>query len=238
MRVTIHQPEFLPWLGFFHKASLADLLVLLDDSQYRKNYFHNRNRIRTPDGWSWITVPVEKAPLDTPMNGIRIAESNNPRWREKIENAVHLSYGRAPYYGETSEAVSAILHNASGGLVDLNIALLEWMLPRFKVAPQVQLASAFELQSTASQRILDICLRTGATTYISGISGPDYLDLPSFEQAGITVETQKFQHPIYEQLFPGFEPQMSSMEALFLLGGDSPKLLQEAWPKKIERVFL
>ena len=71
MRLTIHQPEFAPWLGFFHKVSLADALVILDDVQFRKNYFHNRNRVRTPEGWNWVTVPVEKAPLETPMNEVR-----------------------------------------------------------------------------------------------------------------------------------------------------------------------
>ena len=94
MRVTVHQPEFIPWLGFFHKASLADVLVLLDDAQFTKNYFHNRNRVRTKDGWSWITAPVEKSALDTPMNAVRIAETNNPRWRDKIESAVRLVFQR------------------------------------------------------------------------------------------------------------------------------------------------
>jgi hypothetical protein len=238
MRVTIHQPEFMPWLGFFHKVSLADVLVLLDDGQFRKNYFHNRNRIRTREGWNWITVPVEKAPLDTPMNRISIAEANNPRWRDKLLNAVTASYGRAPFHEETAASLSDIVTNASASLTDLNISLLRWMLPKLNLHPDVRLASDLALTTTASQRILDICQRVGATTYVSGISGPDYLDLDSFKEAGIAVELQDFHHPIYDQLFPGFEPQMSSLDALFLYGDASDKLIKSNWPNKIEQVFL
>jgi hypothetical protein len=238
MRVTIHQPEFMPWLGFFHKASLSDVLVLLDDGQFRKNYFHNRNRIRTPEGWSWITVPVAKSPLDTPMNDITVAEGNNPRWKEKIENALRASYGKAPFFADTIDDLSAIINSSSGNLAELNIALIEWLLPRFKLAPRILLASEFALQTTASQRILDICLRTGATTYVSGVSGPDYLDLPSFQHAGVAVELQQFHHPIYDQVFPGFEPQMSSADSVFLLGDQCDRLIQESWPRKVEQVFL
>lgn len=237
MRVTIHQPEFMPWLGFFHKASLADVLVLLDDGQFRKNYFHNRNRIRTPQGWSWVTVPIEKAPLDTPMTGIRIAGANNPRWKDKIENGMRMSYARAPFFDETIDGVCGLFESTSESLTNLNIALLEWMLPRFSLSPKILRASDFALQSSASQRILDICLRAGATTYVSGISGSDYLDLPAFDRAGIAVEIQDFHHPVYGQLFPGFKPQISSIEAMFLYGGDANLLIQGEWPDKIDQVF-
>lgn len=238
MRVTIHQPEFMPWLGFFHKASIADLLVLLDDSQYRKNYFQNRNRIRTSESWSWITVPVEKAPLSTPINEIQVAEANNPRWREKISSAIRSSYGRSSSFDAIGPQLDHIVHGASSNLASLNFSLIDWMLERLAVRPAVERSSTMNIQSTASQRILDICIRTGATTYVSGISGPDYLDLPSFTEAGITVELQSFHHPIYPQLFPGFEPQMSAIDAIFALGDRAYELLQGSWPEKIDQVFL
>ena len=91
--------------------------------------------------------------------------------------------------------------------------------------------------SNASQRILDICERTGASTYVSGVSGVDYLDLPSFAKAGIAVEHQVFRHPIYPQLHPGFAPQISAVEALFLFGGECGQMLDDAWPDKLEQVF-
>lgn len=237
MRVTVHQPEFIPWLGFFHKASLADVLVLLDDAQFTKNYFHNRNRVRTKDGWSWITAPVEKSALDTPMNAVRIAETNNPRWRDKIESAVRLSYGKAPFFDAAFDQLGALFESSGPLLVSLNIPIVEWLLEAFGLHPQVLRSSDMGIASTASQRILDICERAGGSTYISGVSGVDYLDLASFQEAGIAIEQQNFHHPIYPQLHPGFAPQISAVEALFLFGGECGQLLDDAWPDKLEQVF-
>jgi hypothetical protein len=211
--------------------------VLLDDAQFTKNYFHNRNRVRTKTGSSWITVPVEKSALATPINEMRIAESHNPRWREKIETTVQQSYAKAPFFAPTFAELNALLGTPGPLLASLNIPIIEWMLQAFGLHPHVVRSSAMDITSTASQRILDICRHTGATTYISGVSGVDYLDLQSFAQAGIAIEQQVFHHPIYPQLYPEFTPQMSAIEALFLFGGDCGQLLEEAWPEKIDEVF-
>ena len=100
MKAVIHQPDFVPWLGFFHKAGLADVLVLLDDAQFTKNYFHNRNRVRTKAGPSWITVPVEKMALATQLNETRIAEAHDPRWRAVSRLRPERWPGREPSQGE------------------------------------------------------------------------------------------------------------------------------------------
>jgi hypothetical protein len=237
MRVTIHQPEFMPWLGFFHKASLADVLVLLDDAQFTKNYFHNRNRVRTKTGTSWITVPVEKSALATPLNEMRIAEAHDPRWLDKIETTIQQAYGNAPCFSPAFDELSALLGAPGTLLTSLNIPIIEWMLDAFGLHPQIMRSSEMAIGSTASQRILDICNHTRATTYVSGVSGVNYLDMASFADAGIAVEHQVFHHPIYPQLDPEFAPQMSAIEALFLFGADSGQLLKDAWPEKIEQVF-
>jgi hypothetical protein len=237
MRVTIHQPEFMPWLGFFHKASLADVLVLLDDAQFTKNYFHNRNRVRTKTRASWITVPVEKSPLATPLNEMRIADAHEPRWRDKIETTVQQAYAKAPFFAPTFDELSALLSTPEPLLTSMNIPIIEWMLHAFGLHPRVIRSSEMGVESTASRRILDICTQVGATTYVSGVSGVDYLDVASFARAGIAIEQQVFHHPIYPQLYPEFAPQMSAVEALFLFGSDSGQLLKDAWPEKIDQVF-
>jgi len=237
MRVTVHQPEFIPWLGFFHKASLADVLVLLDDAQFTKNYFHNRNRVRTKAGSSWITVPVEKSALATRLNDTRIAEAHDPRWRAKIETTIRQAYGKAPFFASAFADLSALLSAPDPLLTSLNIPIIEWMLRAFGLHTEVLRSSEMNIGSTASQRILDICERAGARTYVAGVSGVDYLDLPSFASAGIAVEHQKFHHPIYPQMHPGFAPQMSAIEALVLFGGECSRLLEDAWPDKLEQVF-
>ena len=237
MRVTIHQPEFAPWLGFFHKASLADNLILLNDVQFRKNYFQNRNRIRNASGTSWITVPVERSSLSTKINEVRIAGTTNPHWAQRIGSTVTQAYHHASYFEPMFAEFSTHLMPAGDRLVDVNIPLLRWMLHEFGQTCEVSLSSSFGANSTGSRRILDLCLAAGAETYVSGISGRDYLDLEEFEQAGISIEFQQFHHPVYTQLHPGFVPQISALEVLFLFGPSSSQLLQPNWPERLETVF-
>ena len=237
MRVTIHQPEFAPWLGFFHKASLADSLILLNDVQFRKNYFQNRNRIRNARGTSWITVPVERSSLSTKISEVRIAATTNPQWAQRIGSTVTQAYHQASYFESIFAEFSTHLMQAGDSLVDVNIPLLRWMLHEFGQTCKVLLSSSLAVNSTGSQRILDLCLAAGAETYVSGISGRDYLDLKEFERAGIRIEFQQFHHPVYNQLHSGFVPQISALEVLFLFGPSSSQLLQPNWPERLETVF-
>lgn len=236
MRVTIHQPEFAPWLGFFHKVRLADKLVLLDDVQFRKNYFQNRNRLLSPQGMVWITVPVRRTGLQTRINQVEIAE-NDPRWRQRILKTIQQNYRQARYFESVFDAVEELLRRTGQYLVSINIPLIRWMLAEFGLIPEIITSSALGVEIAGSQRILEICQAVGATAYISGISGRDYLDLDSFARAGIAVEFQQFYHPIYPQLQPGFVPQVSALEALLLLGPESKRLLQAGWPEKMDTLF-
>lgn len=237
MRVTIHQPEFAPWLGFFDKVGRAESLILLDDVQFRKNYFQNRNRLRTAKGWTWITVPVERSGLPTPINQIRIASRSNPRWPDKACRAIEQLYGQAPYFSVFFDELRQILEGPHELLVELNIPVLHCMLNGFSLDVEVLVSSQVGVPGRGSERILGLCTAVGATTYISGISGRDYLDLDSFQQAGIAVEFQDFHHPVYPQLHDGFVPCISALEALFLLGPKSPDLLGGAWPHRLAEVF-
>ena len=238
MRVTIHQPEFAPWLGFFDKVRQADQLVLLDDVQFRKNYFHNRNRIRTAQGWSWITVPIARSGLMTKINEVTIIRSKEDRWRSRIKRTVEQSYAKAPAFLPNVEAFYRCLDSAETRLVDLNCCVLKWMVASFDLSPRIIMSSDLDVEGSGSQRILEICTKVGATTYLSGISGRDYLDLNSFSASGIEIEFQKFYHPIYDQLQRDFEPSMSALDALFMMGNDANSLLTEEWPHRMEKLFV
>ncbi len=238
MRVTIHQPEFAPWLGFFHKVAQADRLILLDDVQFRKNYFQNRNRIRTREGACWITVPVKSHPLSTPIHEIRIAGDAHPPWWRRINQTLRHVYHHAPYFDEIFPEWSRLLEGASERLIHLNLPILLWMLKWFGLTQEVLLSSTLQTKSRGSQRIRDLCLAVGATTYVSGVSGRDYLDLEDFHRAGVRVEFQEFRHPIYPQLHPGFVPQISALETLLLFGPSCRRLIQPDWAERLETIFV
>lgn len=236
MRLTIHQPEFAPWLGFFHKVSRADALIVLDDVQFRKNYFQNRNRVRTAQGATWITIPVERAPLDTPIHRIRIAADF--RWAGRIQKTLAQAYRRAPYFRPAFDEFVGSLTAGDGSLLSVTQPVLTWMLASFGLTRPIWLSSSLALAAEGTtERLVRLCEVVGATTYVSGISGREYLDLPQFERAGIAVEFQDFRHPVYEQLQPGFLPQISALEAIFLFGPGCSRLIDAAWPHKLDVVF-
>ena len=235
MVITIHQPEHLPWLGFFHKASQADSIVILDNVQFRKNYFQNRNKIRTQDGWQWITVPVSRS-LETMIKDVAI--NDEPRWKEKWWNAVYLSYKRSKYFDQYEKELQKILDSSTGNLCALNVALLKFVFKALGIKADTVFASKLGAEGKAGALILDICRKMKADSYLSGISGKDYLDLEAFRNAGISVTFQEFHHPIYRQLYEPFMPCMSVIDLLFNYGPESPEIINGRGVEVMEELFL
>lgn len=140
MIVTIHQPEHLPWLGFFDKVRQGDCFVMLDHVQFRRRYFQNRNRIRTPDkdGYQWITVPVQaKGKYDQPINEVLIDNGGNPRWQEKCLRTIELFYRKAPFFGEHFSFFEILYRTKWERLVDLNTTIIHYLLLALGIHVQV-----------------------------------------------------------------------------------------------------
>lgn len=236
MVVAIHQPEHLPWLGFFDKAAQADLLVLLDNVQFRKNYFQNRNKIRTPEGSTWITLPVHR-PLLVPIGEIRIVKDSP--LMEHYLNLIRDHYRRAPYYESTVPRIEKIVLSGCDRLVELNEQLLRLVFDVLGMKTPIARASGLNLPPSvgASEIVLNICRSVGASSYLSGISGREYLDLEKFKTQGIEVQIQEFHHPIYPQLHEPFLPCMSAVDLLFNHGPNSPGILKGIGVSTLEKVF-
>lgn len=221
--VTIHQPEHLPWLGFFHKISQADLFVILDSVQFRKNYFQNRNKIRTVNGWAWLTVPVKRN-INTLIKDVEIANDQN--WRRKCWNSIYFTYKKAPFFGEYGSVLEKFYKQDWINLCELNIHIIEQFLKFLSLEPLILRSSEIGVHGNGSELILDICKEVDADTYISGIFGNEYLNLSDFKKAGIEVIFQEFHHPIYKQLYEPFIPSMSIIDLLFNHGPDSRDIIR------------
>ena len=236
MYLTIHQPEFLPWLGFFHKISLAETIVILDDIQYRHQYFQNRNKIRTKDGWTWLIVPVQHQPLDEWQ--IRTVEIDNKiRWQRKIFGSIEVNYSKCPYFEDYWPKLKEIIQRDFPRLVDLNMEIIRYLFRAFGLNREIRYSSEFGITSKKGDLVFDICKAAGASMYISGISGKDYLDLTRFTEAQIQVVFQEFQHPVYQQRYSPFIPCMSSIDLLFNHGANSKDILQGVGVETIETIF-
>lgn len=225
MRVTMHQPEHLPWLGFFHKMALADLYVIMDDFQYRHQYFQNRNQIQGVQSPIWVTVPVRKEQHRYgPIRQVRIDESR--AWRKAYWGSIVYQYHKHPYFDHYADELEEILLAPWEHLVELNLELIAYFRSLLGIDTPVLRCSELGLSSTRSDMIHDVCLEVGATCYLSGPSGRDYLDETLFGASGIEVAYHSFEHPSYLQAGkPGFTSHLSVLDLLMNHGPASRSIL-------------
>lgn len=227
MIAAIHQPAYLPWLGYFHKILHADLFVLLDTVQMEKNGFVNRNRVWTPNGVQWLTVPVlMKGHTHSTLREMRV----NPAvsWKAKHLKTLALSYGKRPGYPRYAEDIEALLAGAGDDLTGLLARMLDYFLQALGMGhKRVVRASTLAPEGKATTLLLDICRKVGARTYLSGVAGREYLELRHFDEAGVEVVFQDFRHPAYDQGRQKFEPNLAVVDALFNVGGEAVLSLLE-----------
>ncbi len=216
MIITIHQPEFLSYLGFFDKISKADGFVIADSFQVKKNYYDNRNKIRAnnPQGWHWITIPISS---DNHKSFREVEVAKPYTWHTKILNAIEQNYHRSQYFEQYFPRIKEIICKKYDFLFDYNFELLCQMLIWFDIkTPLMGFTSLLNLESVnGSDKCLEICQKSDADTYLSGSSGKDYLNLDSFEKNNIKVVFHEFEHPIYKQVYEPFIPGMSAIDYLF-----------------------
>lgn len=227
MLVAIHQPEHLPWLGFFEKMQRADLFVLLDDVQFSKGDFQNRNRVKGSGGVQWLTVPViHKFPQK--ISDVEIAGDD---WRQKHWKTLVSCYARSPHFENLVPVFEEFYCRQWAKLAELNLAAIRMLARLLNVEKKIVLSSELKVAGQKSDLIINICKQVGATAHYSGVMGGAYLDRESFRQAGIEIVVQSFRHPTYQQLFmkkQGFVPNLSVLDLLFNYGATGLELLGSA----------
>ena len=223
LKISIHQPGYLPWIGFFDKIACSDIFVLLDNVQYQKNYFDNRNKIKTKKGWIWLTVPV-KYRFGQKLNEVEI--ENNIKWPEKHYKTLITNYSRAPYFSEYFSFFDEIYNKRKWkNLIDLNLTLINYIKEKMGIKTKLKRSSEFKTAGEKGDRILEICQKLKADFYLSGKFGRNYLDEKKFEEKNIKVDYQEFEHPVYPQIFGDFIPGLSAIDLLFNCGPESRKYL-------------
>ena len=217
--LAAHQPNYLPWLGLFHKLSLADVWVIADDVQYTTHGLVNRNRIRTVTGWQWLTVPV----LTRGRGRRQIREvMTDSNWQRKHWEAIRWNY----HHGRGFEEIGAFLeqfycHNEWQQLADANIEMGRFLAQQLGTEVEVYRSSDLELRQERTERLVEMVAACGCDVYLAGDGASrDYLDAASFEEAGIELRFAEFSHPVYEQCFPGFEANMSALDLLLSCGSE------------------
>jgi len=211
MILTAHQPAYLPWLGYFDKIISSDIFIFLDTVQYEKNSFINRNRIKTPNGHIWLTIPIKtKGHILQTMKETEI--DNRQNWKRKHLKTIYLNYRKSSEFGQLYPELEKLYDNEYILLADLCFDHLIFWLDKLKIHTKIIRSSEIPVKSRKSDLILEICKYFDANRYISGILGKNYLEENEFEKAGIRIEYQNYQHPFYPQLYGAFVPNMGIVD--------------------------
>lgn len=223
--VCIHQPDFAPWLGFFHRLLHCDLFVVLDCVQFTRRGWHHRDKIRTAQGAQWLTVPViKKSHYHQTIADVRI--DNSRPWPAQHIGTLRSAYGQAPYFKDLFPDVEALYAKDWESLLDLNMAMIGLLSTALDVEVETVFASELDVAGSKNALLLDILDKVGADTYLSGAGARAYLDEGCFRDAGVRVVWQDFKPPVYSQRWEPFIPMLSSLDALFNCGAEVASLIR------------
>jgi hypothetical protein len=228
MIVSINQPAYFPWLGYFHRIAASDLHVVLDHVQFEKNSFTNRNKIRTGDGSGWLTVPLKTKGRFGQLNINAVEIDNHQSWREKHWRTIRQNYGKSPHFAAHAAFFESVYQREWTLLADLCREITGYLLKCFGITTPLEYSSKMEPRETKSALVLELCQKAGAKIYLSGSMGGDYLDECAFAAAEIKIIYQDFKHPRYEQFHRNdFEPFMAAIDLLFNCGPQACAILVE-----------
>lgn len=226
MKIAISQPTYLPWIGYFDMMDQVDKFVLLDSVQFEKRSWQQRNRIKTPSGLQWLTVPVLfRGCFGQMVHEIKICD---PQELSKHLRGIELNYRRAPYFENYFPSLKSILERCQGTLCDLNIQLIRWICRELGISTPIMRSSSMNLDGTRSRLLVNICNGLGAKSFFSAFGSSVYLldDLSIFKDEEISVTFHNYIHPEYRQLFPPFIPYASVLDLLFNEGLKSMEIIR------------
>jgi hypothetical protein len=233
MILAAHQLHYLPWLRYFHKMASCDTFVVLDNIQFNKNGWQNRNKIKTRAGVSILTVPVLQK-FQQPLSDVRI--DNKQPWSRKHGGALRSHYQKSPYFKDHETFFREIYERPWERLNDLTYEILLYLLRALGIRTRVVRASELSLKGEATERLVGICKELGAKTYLTGAHAAQvYLDPSVFEREGIQLLFQEFECPRYPQRYPetGFIPDLSIVDLLFNCGPQSLEVLLQGTPSQV-----
>lgn len=219
MIVSIHQPDYIPWLGLYYKVANSDIFVYLDDAQYSNEADHNVNKIKTPQGEFRLKVPVEQHLGDLICD---VRTKDELKWKEKHLKTIKMNYSKAKYFDDVFPQLESIILNHSGSIADLNMSINKYIFDGFGFNAKIVKSSDLAISSVREERVIDICLAVGGTEYLSGNGARAYQEDEHFEQRGLKLTYIDYKPIEYKQLWPKVEflPYMSALDYIFNCGFD------------------
>lgn len=218
-KIAILQSNYIPWKGYFDIIENVDEFIIYDEMQFTKNDWRNRNKIKTPQGVQWLTIPVGQA------IGRRICDVNlvNDRWQTKHWKTLESNYRRAEFFEEVSCLLKPLyLEQKHQNLSDLNVLMIQEICDYIGITTKISKSQDYGLIEGKTERLVDLCLKSNASHYVSGPAAKDYLDEELFIENNIKLIYYNYpNYPEYPQLWGDFEHAVSIVDLLFHCGKDS-----------------
>ena len=228
MIVSIHQPNYLPWLGFFDKIKQSDVFVIFDDVQFPrgKKHFGHRNKIKTLSGDKWLTVPISNKSNLVSFNDTII--NYDTEWNKEHIRLIELFYSKTPYFDKYFPNLLDIISIEHKSLTELSVSLIKYFLKELNIKTQLKYSSEIsDSDLYGSDKIFNILEKLNTTQYItgSGSGSMRYIDESGFNERDIKLKWQHYEHPHYNQLNGTFIPYMSIIDLLFNEGEKSRRII-------------
>ncbi len=223
MKVSIHQPDYIPYLGYFYKIYLSDAFVYLDDAQYSNNNLHDKNKVKTANGEVTLKIPVDDN-FGDPINKVKTRD--NLGWKQKHLKTILMNYKKTPFFDEIYPQFEELLLREYESLSELNIAVNNFFIEGFGLTDKIYLSSDLGLTSSREERVIDICLAVGADEYISGHGASVYQEEEHFSERGIKLTYTDYKPIEYNQLWKEFIPNMSALDYVLNCGFDFKKVVE------------
>lgn len=225
-RIAIVQSNYIPWKGYFDLINMVDEFILLDEVQYTRRDWRNRNKIKTPSGPAWLSIPVEvKGRYQQKISETLVSDST---WPRQHWNSLLHCYAQAAYFKHYQEQFALLYLNChERKLSDVNLRFLRAICDILNIKTTISWSSDYDLTDGINQRLIDLCRQAGATRYLSGPTAQNYLDETAFAEAGIEVAYMDYAgYREYKQLFPPFTHEVSVLDLIFNEGPESCRFMK------------
>ena len=216
-KISIHQPNYIPWLGYFHKIFLSDVFVFLDDAQFSNEGMHNWHYIKTPQGSLRLKIPVQQK-LGDKISEVRTKDELG--WKQKHLKAIEINYKKARFFEQIFEDVSCMIEKPFHSLSSLNSAFIKSVCAKFGFNTQFVYASTLNISTSREEKVIDIIKALNGTFYYSGMGAKEYQVEQNFKNKGIDLQYTKYNVFKYHQLWNGFVSNVSVIDYLMNYGYD------------------
>ena len=224
MKVVIMQPTYLPWLGYFDLMDQSDVFVILDHVQFSKQSWHQRNKIKSPEGETWLTIPVIRKHPQV-LNETKI--NNSQPWQKKHFESIRCNYSKAKFFDRYLSFLKETYSKKIEKLTDLTIPIILWTKKELQIKSKIIKSSELDIQGAKVDLIVDICHQVGADEYLSPLGSKEYIEQNNiFEREKIKLEYHDYIHPEYSQLWGEFIPYLSTLDLLLNEGDKSIEIIR------------